>query len=153
MARQASLIGNREKALIHVAKQKLGLSDEDYRAILASVGVSSSKELNHVQLDEVMRRFHSGGFSYGGRKTVNRGRKAPADKAPLLGKIGAILADTGLTDAYVNAMAVRMFGVQSYQWLDVEQLWKVAAALSIYVKRKAKKGSREDAKAAKKETH
>jgi phage gp16-like protein len=136
MPKSLPLIGNKEKALVHVAKQKLGLSDEDYRAILASVGVSSSKELNHVQLDEVMRRFHSGGF-----RPINkfRRRKVSDPKAPLLRKIAAILGATGLTDAYVNGMAVKMFGVQSYLWLDVEQLWKVVAALSIYVKRKKKR--------------
>jgi phage gp16-like protein len=149
MARALPLIGKKEKALIHVAKSRLGMSEEDYRAVLASVGVKSSSELNHVQLDEVMKRFEAGGFvGRSGKRGAGSGkRRAATDpKAPLLKKIGAILADTGLTWEYADGIARKMFGVQCAGWCDVEQLWKVAAALSIYQKRKrnraAKKGER-----------
>jgi phage gp16-like protein len=143
MPRPTPLIGNKEKALIHVAKSRLGLSDEDYRAVLASVGAASSRDLNHVQFDELMERFKACGFVNGGRKAADGKRKSrpkPADgRAPLLRKIAAILADTGLPAEYADGMAQKMFGVDAYGWLNSEQLWKIAAALSIFVKRKAKK--------------
>jgi phage gp16-like protein len=131
-------IGNKEKALIHVAKSRLGMSEEDYRAVLASVGVTSSRELNHVQLDEVMKRFEAGGFRPRTPKVARR-RKVADPKAPLLRKIGAILADTGLTWEYADGIARNMFGVQCADWCNLEQLWKIAAALSIYQKRRKKK--------------
>ena len=129
-------IGKKEKALVHVAKTQLGLSEEDYRSVLASVGVKSSTELNHVQLDEVMKRFEAEGFKPKNRRPPQM-RRAKADpKAPLLRKIAAIMADAGLSEVYVNGMAAHMFRVQSYLWLDQEQLWKIVAALSIYQNRK-----------------
>lgn len=137
MAEALPKIGNKEKALIHVAKSRLGMSDEDYRAMLASVGVRSSSELNHLQLDEVMKRFEAGGFKPRTPKAARR-RRAADPKAPLLRKIGAILADTGLTWEYADGIARKMFEVQSVSWCNTEQLWKVTAALSIYQKRKRK---------------
>jgi phage gp16-like protein len=132
------------------------MSEDDYRAVLASVGVASSSELNHVQLDEVMKRFEAGGFrrSEGkGQKEKGKSekpraarRKAADPKAPLMRKIGAILADTGLTWEYADGIARNMFGVERVGWCDLEQLWKVAAALSIYQKRKRKRGAKEGEK-------
>jgi len=137
-------IGNREKALIHVAKSQLKMSEEDYRAVLASVGAASSTELNPVQFDEVMRKFKSYGFVPAGaaRSRRRKANRPPAGdpRAPLLRKIAAILADTGLTDAYVDGISKKMFGIDRYGWLNQEQLWKVVAALSVYVKRKSKAG-------------
>ncbi len=136
MARPLPKIGNKEKALIHVAKAQLGLSDDDYRAILAGVGAASSKDLNSIQFDEVMRRLQSVGFKP--LMLAGRRRSQADPKRPLLKKIAAILADSGLSESYANGVSMRMFGVQSYLWLSHEQLWKVAAALSIYQKRRQK---------------
>jgi phage gp16-like protein len=144
--KRPSLIGNKEKALIHVAKSQLGLTDEDYRAVLASVGVESSTQLNHAQFDEVMRRFKAGGFAPKAKQVPRKRRPKPAaDRGPLLGKVSAILADTGLTEEYADGIARRMFGVQCVDWCNADQLWRVVAALSIYQKRKGKKeGERDD---------
>lgn len=145
--RRAQLIGNKEKALIHVAKAQLGMSEEDYRAMLSSMGAGSSKELNHVQFDELMRRFEAGGF----KSRASKGKKfrrlpAADDRTPLLKKIGSILADAGLSHAYADGIARRMFGVESYSWLNADQLWRLVAALSIWVKRKKKEGRSENEK-------
>lgn len=141
MPKPIRLIGNKEKALVHVAKAQLGLSEEDYRAVLASVGVQSSKDLNYVQFEEVMKRFEAGGFTPKARnRPAKRFRKPPAEdpRAPLLKKIGAILADTGLSHKYADGIAKRMFGVESYSWLTADQLWRVAAALGFYQKKNRK---------------
>jgi phage gp16-like protein len=138
------LIGNREKALIHVAKAQLGLSDEAYREMLASVGVASSRDLTPLQFDELLRRLEAGGFKATGRrgkKSATRKKAAP-DREPLLKKIEAILLDTGLTWEYANGIARNMFGVTMVRWCNAQQLWRVAAALSIYQKRKAKRAGK-----------
>jgi phage gp16-like protein len=139
MARELPKIGNREKALIHVAKTKLGLSEEDYRAVLNSVGVTTSKDLNPLQFDEIMSRFESAGFQSSNRNARrNRPPRPVAAKEKLMKKIGAILADTGLPWAYADGMARKMFGLDSVRFCNETELWKVAAALSIYQKRKKK---------------
>ena len=54
------MISKRKLAQIHVAKAQLGLSDDDYRAILArTAGVSSAKELTERTVGGVLHEFLS----------------------------------------------------------------------------------------------
>lgn len=49
--------------LIHVAKKKIGLSDEDYRAVLESTaGKSSCSEMTLFELDEALKAMKKLGF-------------------------------------------------------------------------------------------
>ena len=53
----------KQTALIHVAKKRLGLGDDDYRAILRhEAGVETSKGLDADGFTAVMRRFQALGF-------------------------------------------------------------------------------------------
>ena len=48
---------------IQTGRRELGLSDEEYRALLEGVsGKASTKELNAYQLKEVLRRMREAGF-------------------------------------------------------------------------------------------
>ena len=48
---------------IQTGRRKLGLSDEEYHALLEGVsGKTSTKELNAYQLKEVLRRMRDAGF-------------------------------------------------------------------------------------------
>lgn len=49
-------------SLIHLAKNKLGLSEENYRSILSGLGVSSSKELTSGGFMHLMDTFKKLGF-------------------------------------------------------------------------------------------
>lgn len=52
-----------KKTLLHVAKARLGLPDEDYRDLLFRVaGVRSSNELDQPGFERVMREFERLGF-------------------------------------------------------------------------------------------
>ena len=52
-----------KKALLHVAKGRLGLSDTDYRELLfRAAGVRSSNELDPPGFERVMREFERLGF-------------------------------------------------------------------------------------------
>ena len=56
-------LSSKQTALIHVAKKELGLTDDDYRAILRQVaGVDSSKHLDFAGFEAVLRRFGELGF-------------------------------------------------------------------------------------------
>jgi phage gp16-like protein len=147
MPREIPKIEKRHIALVHVAKTKLGLSEESYRDMLASVGVASSKDLNTLQFEEIMSRFEAAGFvskNQDRRKSFQQNRQAQEKRAGaprtalLMGKVGAILADTGLPWTYADGVAKKMFGLDSVRFCNETQLWKVVAALSIYQKRKKK---------------
>ena len=56
-------LNRKQTTLIHVAKTQLGLSDDDYRAILLhEAGVETSRDLDNKGLDAVMERFRALGF-------------------------------------------------------------------------------------------
>jgi len=48
--------------VVHVAKAKLALSDENYKDILSSFGVSSSKEMDENELKQLIKIFNELGF-------------------------------------------------------------------------------------------
>lgn len=49
---------------VQTGRRKLGLSDEEYRALLEGVsGKTSTKELHALQLKEVLRRMRKAGFN------------------------------------------------------------------------------------------
>lgn len=51
--------------LIHVAKNKVGIDDDAYHAILGSVGVTSSTQItSEAQFNAVMASFKALGFTY-----------------------------------------------------------------------------------------
>jgi hypothetical protein len=72
------MINNRQKAILHIAKAQLGLSEEQYREILkAQGGAESSVHLDDFGFDKVMRFLAQLGFK---KKRATR-RVAPTDFA------------------------------------------------------------------------
>ncbi len=131
---------NLQLSKIHIAKKDLGLDDETYRALLARVaGVRSAKDLNPRQFGAVLAEF--GRLGWESASTKKHGRKAPAaapDRAKLVGKIEAFLAEAKRSWAYADGMAMRMFKVERVEWLDPEQLKKMVAALTYDARRHAR---------------
>jgi len=127
---------NLDLSKIHIAKKDLGLDDETYRALLVRVaGVRSAKDLSPRQAGKVLAEFERLGWK---SSPVKTGRKAPvaaADRAKLVGKIEAFLAESKRSWAYADGMALRMFKVDRVEWLDPEQLRKMVAALAYDAKR------------------
>jgi Protein of unknown function (DUF1018) len=61
---EATPVDRRRIALVHVAKSRLAMSEEAYRAMLmATAGVRSSKDLTETGFRAVMRRFEQLGFA------------------------------------------------------------------------------------------
>lgn len=128
--------------LIHIAKQQLGMEDDTYRAMLWTVArVKSSTALDYAGRKKVLDHLKACGF-----KPVSKNAGKPvnvkADLAPLMGKLGALLADMKLPWAYLTAsrdgrpsMLKRIAGVDKLEWANAEQLQALVAAL---VKRQAK---------------
>lgn len=127
----------RELAQIHIAKAKLGMDDETYRAMLWTIArVRSAGDLDWAGRKRVLDHLKSRGFTIQSKR-----RPTPAkDKQHLVAKIRALLmnAQPVRDDAYADALSARMFGVDRYTWCDVAQLTKIVAALSIDARRRAK---------------
>ncbi|MBW2021222.1 MAG: regulatory protein GemA, partial [Deltaproteobacteria bacterium] len=109
------MINNKQKALIHIAKQKTGMSDQEYRDLLGSFGVSSSKDLTHGKFDSVMRYFKGMGFKQTPGKPYKRLHPIGSKKR-LLYKIEAQITEMELSWKYVDGMAKKMFGVDRVMW-------------------------------------
>ena len=131
-------ITNKQKALIHVAKARCGMSEIEYRDMLLSFGVSSSADLTDKKFDAVMEHFKKLGFK--------NNFKRKSSKQMLLAKIKAIIADMELTEAYIDGMSRHMFRnddgepVASYRWLNADQLRRLVAALMYHQKRSKAQG-------------
>ena len=135
------LIGNKEKAILHIAKAQLGMSDEAYSDMLESVGVSSSKELDFKRYRELMERLKAAGFRkvHKSAKKSGMDKKFPREKAKMLSYMESILADLELPWSYADGMAKRMFGSDRLRFLDGQQTYKLLQALIIYQERQKKK--------------
>lgn len=124
----------KQLAMIHVAKTRLGMTECEYRDMLESVGVKSSKDLTEGQFDSLMRHLEHMGFTLpaGGRY---RRPAAEGSRGLLTKKVYALMTAMNLTRAYLDAMARRMFGVDSWIWCDAEQMRKLIAALNYHRQR------------------
>ncbi|MBP6636054.1 MAG: regulatory protein GemA [Sulfuritalea sp.] len=118
---------NGELAMIHMAKAQLGLDDATYRDMLWTLAqVRSSAALDHAGRRKVLEHLKSRGARIG---RAGQGR-APADRARLLDKITAQLADLHLPEVYAEGIARQMFGVQRLNFCTPAMLAKIVAALA-----------------------
>lgn len=119
-------------AVIHIAKTQIGMTEAEYRDMLAGFGVETSMDLTVAGFKAVMKHFEFLGF-----KSKNR-RKPTESKDRLESKAYAILSGLGLQESYADGMAKHMFGVDSWRWLNAGQLHSLVAALSYHQKRQSK---------------
>lgn len=136
----AAKVGNKEIAIVHVAKKQLCLDDDTYRMTLRRVGVESSKNLTQAQYRELMAHYEHCGFKVEPKtkKGVRRGRfKVTESKSELAGKIKALLADMELHDNYADGIAKQMFKREKVEWCDTKELHSIVVAL---IKKQRKQG-------------
>lgn len=145
----------RELAQIHIAKTQLGMDDETYRAMLFSQGqVATSAALDVAGRRAVLKHLRASGFK---TSLDARGASVPAskrsahpgaprnfgsaDRAAMLGKVEALLADAKRPWSYADGMCKRMFNVDALTFVNPEQLHKLIAALEYDKKRREIKAS------------
>lgn len=133
---------NGDLAKIHIAKQQLRMTDEDYRAMLWTHGrVQSSKDLDHAGRQRVLRYLESIGFKpTAGKASKRPARPTPApDKLKLVRRIRAQLISLGRKpDEYADGIVKQMFGADApnfYEWCTHNQLHAVTASLSVQQER------------------
>lgn len=137
--------------LIHCVKGALHMGDDDYRAILAEYGVSSSKDLGAVEAAKLLRDLEvkaqaAGVWQRGGspkrkgQKPRNMQRPQGASlgrlsRARQLEKVEALLTVGGKSWAYGDALALRICKVEKLAWVPEDQLYKIITALRKQAKR------------------
>lgn len=136
---------NKQLAAIHVlASKRLHLDRDTYVALLHRVGgVASSADLDQrgrVKVLNELRRLTGEGQQQM-RNAVNlpdAPQNVREEIAGMVGKVGALLAESGKSWNYAHGTAKRMFKVHRVEWLRADQLHKLVAALQISANRNAR---------------
>ena len=129
--------------LIQVARKRLALEEEDYRAILLNVGGSASaKTLDARGFEAVMDRFRQLGFTSTARAATYGERAAMASpgQVALIRSLWAQAVD-GPADSALNAFLEHRFKVSALRFLPATKVGGVITALKAM-------GARRSAKAA-----
>lgn len=134
--------------LIHTVKGALGLNDDDYRAVLAGYGVTSSKQLSDRDAGALLADLEAKAVAAGVWRKKGAPKRAgkrpfagaaPVDKDGYLAKIEALLAEAGRPWAYADAMGKHMFGIERVRFCKADQLRRIVAALVYDQKRRGKR--------------
>lgn len=137
-------ITRKQLSLVHVGEARLGLCDEDYRAILMrAAGVTSSKDLDPVGFEQVMDAFHALGFESDFSR-ANLGHRAGMATAPQVAMIRGLWDDyTGGegTDFSLGKWLERTFKVSSVRFVPRETAGKAITALLAMKAKKTAKAS------------
>lgn len=135
----------KQLAAIHVlAKRKLKLEDDTYRELLERVsGKRSAADLDvrgrAMVLAELRRLTGDGARQMRNAVALpDAPQNVREEIAAMVGKVGALLAQSGKSWNYAHGIAKRMFRVQRVEWLKADQLHKLVAALSYAQKRQHK---------------
>ena len=140
-------------AILHVAKKQLGLTDEDYRAVLHRMtGKSSSRDMTPRERQTVLDEFKRQGFEVVSkrddlppRERVGRARGALDLNGPYVPKIRALWISAyhlgvirDRTDEALAAFARRQTGIDHLDWVrDPKDAAKVIEALKSMMTRDA----------------
>jgi len=126
----------KDLARIHLAKKELGLDDDTYRDLLQSLtGQRSAAGLDAKGRWKVMQHLAQAGAKSARGDHPGKPAIVRTDKAPLISKIEAQLAEAGRPWAYVHAMAKKMFKHDQIQLCDPDQLRRIVAALAYDARR------------------
>lgn len=125
-------------AKIHIAKQELGMLDEDYRAILAWYGVESAAELSIPELEDMLDHFKHLGW---GERLSDRGRRKRRQIDALRRRAEELAGrlDNGL--ARLPGLVKKICGVDSLDWCrDEKKLRRLLKALAGIKRRDEREG-------------
>lgn len=128
-------------AKVHIAKQQLGLCEDDYRAIIFQhCGSMSAADATEAQLAAVVQHFGQKGFKATAKGVP--GRKAPAVDTPSARKARALWLSLHQLGAVRNpseqaleAFACRQLKCEFWRWSDQALSYKLIEALKAMAKR------------------
>ena len=140
-------LARKRLSVIHVAKARLGLDDEAYRAILMRCGgVTSSRDLDPAGFDFVMEAFHRLGFEsdFSRRNFGHREGMASAAQVSLIRALWSEFTDGVGDDKSLGKWLERPFKVSAIRFLPAD---KAQQAIGTLKKMKARKAAKEAADA------
>lgn len=135
-------ISAKQKAILHVAKAKLALSDDTYRLALVKIaGVTSSNDLTPDGFNAVMGFFEHCGFRplvAEGAAYGNRPGFASNAQIDLIRSLWMELHHAcELDEEALNGWLLKWFKVSSLRFLKVQAAPKVITALKMWKQRAA----------------
>lgn len=129
--------------LIHQGQSQLGLAEQPYRLFLqAAVGVTSSADMTPSQRKAVIQKMRECGailHRTAPKQVAKPGMKqfVPVDQLDRqIWSIEQLLLELKLPLDYANAMAKRMYKVDSITWLKPAQKRGLISALTKFAARK-----------------
>ena len=129
-------------ALIHVAKARLGLDDQDYRALLNRVaGVGSARDLDAGGFSAVLNELSRLGFQ-SLLAGANLGNRAPGMASPqqvaLIRKLWAQVSESG-DERGLNTWIERKFKISALRFLPADKVTAVVHGLNQWLAHKERK--------------
>lgn len=125
----------KKKGLIHVAKARLGLADDDYRAMLRRVaGVDSSAELDQLGFEAVMDELRRLGFTSDFAKR-GYGFRAGMATPPQIELIRRLWSEYAGEAAGLDGWLEKYQGVSALRFLDADRAGKAITALRSMARR------------------
>lgn len=136
------MITKRQKAILYVAKSKLGLDDETYRLALVKIaGVTTSNDLDTAGFEAIMGFFEHCGFrplTAAGASYGNRRGFASSAQVELIRSLWMEVHDEHqLDEAALNGWLRKFFKVSSLRFLPVQTASRVITALKTWKRRAA----------------
>lgn len=132
-------LSSKQIGLVHLAKKRVGMTDDDYRSMLRRVaGVETSADLDAIDLDLVMAEFRRLGFESTGYKATfgyRRGMVTPA-KVALIRRLWSETPYADGSERSLNQWLERYFKASSLRFLDAEHGQKAIGALKAMVAKK-----------------
>ena len=139
LGKEEVMISNGKKAVVHIAKTQLGLTEEEYRRELENeAGVSSSVDLTDRTFSKVMRRFSALGY-VADQRDYRAIENLPENDRRVMSKINAIRLDMGKKWTWVDGIARQAFDVESVMWVKGEDLRKVLSMVIYHQRRRGKR--------------
>ena len=139
------LLSNSQNRIMHVAKAKLKLADDDYRAALVQIaGVTSSTELDQAGFEAMMGYYSYLGFKPLQKIGPNFGARPGMASFAQIELIRALWSEwTGLAlsrgdETGLTTWVKRVFKVDSLRFLTAAQAPKVITALKAMKLHKAR---------------
>jgi len=128
----------KQLSLIHVAKSRLGLTDDDYRTILRrAAGVESSRDLDPLGFELTMDELHRLGFEsdFAARNLGRRRGMASLKQVNLIHELWAEYTGGAGDDRGLDRWIERTFKVGSIRFLTPTMARKAITALFAMARR------------------
>lgn len=119
-------------AVLHVAKKKLDLSDDEYRAVLNNfAGVTSSKDLSEHGFEAVMFHFSKLGFKsdWNAKNLGYRAGMASPRQIAMIRTLWKLFTNDQGDDASLGKWLEGKFKVSAIRFLDNQSAHKAIGAL------------------------